>query len=89
VNNIFCLGYDSAGNWHDKTAAFKVYLAKQQAVRHLVIRSYKNTAIHELPKNISKIKSLPIPDDALCQFACDQDTQCKGFIYNQKQCYFQ
>lgn len=89
VNNIFCLGYDSSGNWHDKTAAFKVYLARQQAIRHLIIRSYKTASIQLLPKNISKVKTLPIPDDTLCQFTCDQDTQCKGFIYDNKQCYFQ
>lgn len=87
-NNIFCFGYDASGNWHDKTTAFKTFLAKQQAMRQLVIRSYQTTAVSMLPKHISKTKVLPFPDDTLCQFACDQDKTCKGFIYDQKQCYF-
>lgn len=94
LNNIFCLGYDASGNWHDKTLAFKAGLAKQQAKRHLAIHAYQ--IARNFPEKITFIKSLPFPDKQLCEYACDQDKTCKGFLFrhvviqnhHDTKCYF-
>lgn len=86
-NNIFCVGYDSAGNWHDKTQLFKASLAKQQAKRMLAIHTYHAKTMASIPQT-SDIKKLPIDDKQLCEFYCDQNSVCKSFIYKHQQCYF-
>jgi len=81
-NNIFCLGYDSSGNWYNRTHAFKAGLAKQQSIRHLAIHTFQITEIRTQPKNIAYTKKIPFPDAGLCEYACDQDKQCTGFIFS-------
>jgi len=84
INNIFCLGYDSRGNWYDKTTQFKIFLMKEQAKRQLVIHRYKAG----YPNNLIKIKKLPYSDGMLCAYFCDQNASCRGFILKNNQCYF-
>lgn len=87
-NNIFCVGYDAGGNWHDKTETFKTELARQQARRHLVIHHYTSIPPASLSLNHEHTKELSVPDMELCQFACDQNKNCKGFIYRDAKCHF-
>ena len=83
ANNIFCIGYDPSANWLDKTKAFKTALMKQQDKRKLEIRTYQTTSITSLPEKIAYTKQLPFPDQQLCEYTCDQDKQCKGFMFKQ------
>ncbi len=95
-NNIFCLGYDNAGKWMDKTIDFKAGITHQQTRRGLIVNAYRLSKTAFYPQEISGNKILAIPDEQLCQFACDQDTQCKGFVFqhvvknnhHDMQCYF-
>lgn len=80
-NNIFCLGYDASGKWHDKTELFKKNLMAQQAVRVLKYHDYRESSINTLPLTVSYTRELNFPDEKLCQFTCDQDKQCRGFVF--------
>jgi len=94
--NIFCLGYDSSGNWINKTELFKKNLAREQHARMLKMHHYHSQPVNTMTQHIISTTTLPIPDEQLCQYTCDQNTQCSGFIYVQSnndqqyntQCYF-
>ncbi|GEM_PF-2104414 len=95
-NNIFCFGYDRMANWHDKSNLFKQNLLKEQHARGLIINNYVSTVVTSQQRYIAYTKKIPFPDVQLCQFTCDQDKSCKGFIYDAEmrehrfdgQCYF-
>ncbi|MBX3709891.1 MAG: hypothetical protein KIT56_04480 [Gammaproteobacteria bacterium] len=84
-DNIFCLGYDENANWHDKTVLFKQYLLKEQSDRQLDINQYQSFPVVSSNQHLSYTQSLTIPDKQLCQYTCDQDQNCEGFIYQYDQ----
>ena len=90
--NIFCVGYDSRGHWRDKTELFKKNLDKEKVQRQLKIYSYQSKLIKEYDFRIMYTHILAFPDYQLCQYTCDQDNQCKGFVYQDmnkiRQCHF-
>lgn len=94
--DIFCLGYDALGNWHDKTAFFKQQLMKEKAERKIIIKNYSSTHTVFKPKTYLYTELLPYPDEKLCEYRCDQNKICSGFIYQYTQvhqhslmqCYF-
>jgi hypothetical protein len=95
-NNIFCLGYDAKGKWYDKTNLFRKNLLKEQDNRQLRIHSYQKQSTDKTMEKILYANTLSVPDERLCQFTCDQDNACKGFVYENgmrdqrmmRQCYF-
>jgi hypothetical protein len=89
-NNIFCLGYDARGNWADKTELFRKNLLKEKSERALQVHPYQENVINTLVNQVIYAHTLTVPDTTLCQFTCDQDQQCKGFIFSgqTKQCHF-
>lgn len=80
-NNIFCFGYDSQSIWHDRTAAFKQALLSEKTKRQLIVNSYHEMAHTAVKGQVYSVKQLPFPDHQFCQYACDQQTQCRGFTY--------
>lgn len=80
INNIFCLGYDKVGNWHDKTEQFKATLMNEMDSRQLKQFSYVSTPGTQFNQTTLYNRSLPYPDESLCQYTCDQDKQCGGFV---------
>jgi hypothetical protein len=80
-NNIFCLGYDNAGVWHDQTAEFKANLLLEQARRHLLVNAYQYKPASILAgKQLFAVKT-PLPDSGICRMICDKHKNCKGFTY--------
>jgi hypothetical protein len=80
-DNIFCLGFDSNGVWHDKTVAFKENLLKEKLARHMVVNSYCGTAHIALTGLVLKTIKFPSPDSMECKQQCDRDKACAGFTY--------
>lgn len=81
ADNIFCLGYDTEGNWHDRSELFKQNLQREKIRRQLSAHRYvllKETAFEGQAQG--KL-SLPLPAPQLCQLECDRQAQCKGFTY--------
>jgi hypothetical protein len=94
-DNIFCLGYDSDGVWHDRTLAFKKNLLLEKARRNLSVYRYQILPTTALNADTKAMIRLPFADPAYCQFRCDANKSCKGFTYAQSgkhgqiaQCYF-
>jgi hypothetical protein len=81
LNNIFCLTYDSAGNWFDNTSQFKKNIILEQSKRHLVINKYNAVATTALSAKLASMKKLPYADPELCQTYCDSLHSCKGFTF--------
>ncbi|OGT63756.1 MAG: hypothetical protein A3E85_02850 [Gammaproteobacteria bacterium RIFCSPHIGHO2_12_FULL_45_12] len=88
ANNIFCLGYDEKGNWHDKTMAFKQQLSNLQAKRHLTVKNYRPAGRHAQASHLLFSSTLNVPDQQLCEFTCDQSAACQRFIYKNFSCQF-
>lgn len=83
-DDIFCLGYDLNGEWQDKTKIFKQQLNKERGVRALQISAYSQHAITTInAQERAYMKSLTYPDSQLCEFTCDQDRACRGFVYQE------
>ncbi|VVC77001.1 hypothetical protein AQUSIP_23280 [Aquicella siphonis] len=95
-NNIFAFGYDKQGVWYDKSQLFKQRVLKEESSRRLRVNAYHSFRAAMMPKMASYIRQIPVPDEQLCRFTCDQDESCRGFLYqntvvNQHvmmQCYF-
>jgi hypothetical protein len=81
--NLFCLGYDKNANWYDKTDLFKKNLLKIQSERRLAVHPYQSFPVNVNHKMIAYSEKLAIPDAQHCQFVCDQDRTCKGFVYSE------
>lgn len=79
--NIFCVGYDKEGAWYDRTELFKKKLLAEQKRRNLQVSQYRSLVKTAMLGKRLYVKLLPVPDDQLCQFQCDQDSRCKGFLY--------
>jgi len=82
-HNIFCVGYDASGNWINKTELFKKNLASEQSARMLKMNHYRSSPVNTFNQNIINTMTPPVPDEQLCQYSCDQNKQCSGFIYAQ------
>lgn len=80
-NNIFCLGYDDAGRWSDKTDAFKMKLQQENARRKLTINDYQAEPNMKLPGRPTSQLTILLPEPSICQLQCDQSKQCRGFTY--------
>jgi hypothetical protein len=80
-NNIFCLGYDSQGNWHDRTVIFKKNLLQEKKRRHLTVNTYHLLTRTALAGKLLYNTRIPIPDSMLCKFICDKNKNCKGLTY--------
>jgi hypothetical protein len=90
-NNIFCLGYDNRGEWHDKTVIFKKNLLAEKSRQRLLINEYKILPGIALDTTTNATVRLPFADPGYCQFRCDGNPQCKGFTYvagDSASCYF-
>ncbi len=81
ANNIFSVGYDEQGKWYDKTDLFKYHLMRVQNNRRLIINTYRSQPVTSINKKLTFTKTLLYPDEQLCAYTCDQDTQCKGFVF--------
>lgn len=79
---ILCFGYDANANWHDRTAAFKKALAKEQQKRNLEVYPYHFFPAIELEGKVIEVKDLVSPDPHTCQYLCDQNVICRGFTFN-------
>ena len=94
-NNIFCVGYDAQGVWHDKTLAFKVNLMREQVFRHMRINPYQAVDAHEFNSGSKATVHLPFAEATFyCQYRCDGNPACKGFTYmlnkgGMATCYFE
>lgn len=82
--DIFCLGYDEEGKWHDKTALFKQQLGKEESERELQIHDYAQTVIAWMSQAILSQETIPYPDPLICEYHCDQDAACQGFVWQAK-----
>lgn len=80
-DNIFCLGYDGQGSWHDRTQSFKKKLLEEKKRRGLVANQYELLPATAMSGSVFSSKSLPLPDNHLCQVECDQNKSCQGFVY--------
>lgn len=78
-DNIFAVGYDQAGNWHDKTEQFKRMLAFIERERQLTYNQYQHYLEQKIAGKSSYTKTILFPDKQLCSYTCDQDKQCIGF----------
>ena len=92
-DNIFCVGYDQEAVWHDKTLAFKKNLLLEKIRRHVIVNQYKTMPVFAVNKNSKAIIRLPFKGDiSYCQFRCDGNKSCQGFIYTEDagkpSCYF-
>jgi hypothetical protein len=81
LDNIFCLSYDSAGNWYDKTKQFKKNIVQEQLKRHLAINHYNAVSTTALTAKLASVKNLPYADPEMCQTYCDSQHSCKGFTF--------
>lgn len=80
-DNIFCLGYDERATWHDRSELFKKNLKLEQARRQLAVNHYDSLPATAFEGRVMNKLTLPYPAPQLCQLACDQQEQCKGFTY--------
>ncbi len=80
-NNIFCLGYDDAGNWYDRTEMFKQKLAEENNRRQLTVHVYQAEPNVKWQGQPSGELSILIPEPSICQLQCDQAKSCQGFTY--------
>ena len=88
INNIFCLGYDSAGVWHDRTTVFKQKLLQEKERRHLVVNNYQ-VIQSDMKGDLLDVIRIPAPDSQLCKFHCDRNVSCKATTYVYKEVYGQ
>lgn len=86
-NNVFCLGYDSHGEWHDKTADFKKNLFSEKLKRHMIVNRYQTLPMTAMSGSLASVVNLPFPDHQLCQYRCDQNSKCKGFTFTHIETY--
>lgn len=84
-NDILCFGYDKNANWHDKTESFKQHLTGEVSGRKLNQFTYQAKAGHRFNQTTQFMRELTYPDQTLCQYTCDQDKQCQGFVYQDQQ----
>lgn len=80
-NNIYCLGYDDQARWHDNTTHFKNNLLLEQGTRRVKVNAYHTLAITMVKGGVLYSKKLPVPSSFICQYECDQNTLCRGFVY--------
>jgi hypothetical protein len=79
--DIFCVGYDKEGVWHDRTVDFRQKIASEKIRRHLQINPYLLQASMALSGKPAHVTPLLYPDVEQCQSTCDHLAQCKGFTY--------
>lgn len=79
--NIFCIGYDDAGNWQDRTEEFKLNIVKENLKRHLITNDYRlRPNVMVLGNQIGQLE-LALPEPALCQLQCDKRKDCAAFTF--------
>jgi hypothetical protein len=80
-NNIFCVGFDEHGQWHDKTMQFKQNLLREQQARHLVVNRYQAIPATALSGRFLVTREILLPDSMVCKQMCDNSKYCAGFTY--------
>jgi len=80
-DNIFCLGYDEQGAWHDRSELFKKNLLLEKSQRHLQVNDYDELPLTAFAGTALASRLLPFPEPQLCQLDCDQNQACRGFTY--------
>ncbi len=80
-NNIYCVGFDNQGQWHDKTAAFKKNLLREQLARHMIVHQYQALPATALTGKQLLAQKILLPDSMVCKQFCDKIQACKGFTY--------
>lgn len=81
ADNIFCVGIDAQGNWHDLTERFRKNLQVEKARRHFTVNRYETIPAVAFEGQMISQTTLPIQAPVLCQLECDQNSQCQGFTY--------
>lgn len=82
--DILCFGYDKNANWYDKTASFNQHLTKEVSERKLNQYTYLTRPATQFNQTTQFMRELTYPDETLCQYTCDQDKQCQGFVFQDK-----